>query len=204
MMKRSALAAISMLGGLIGAPAIAHAQDAVAPDQPKEAAKESGFYAGVGINLYFIDKDDAASGMPIYFEDQPSPGAFMGRVGYSFNRYFAVEAEAGVGGADSDFSDNGSLNGDIGVSGPLGAHAVVTIPFGASGAYVLGKAGYASVQVEREIEGYGSFDDVEVSGASFGAGGGFRSESWDFRLEYSFVSGDATTGVLGMFALRRF
>ena len=32
-------------------------------------------------------------------EDQPSPGAFMGRIGYAFNENFAVEAELGFGGA---------------------------------------------------------------------------------------------------------
>jgi hypothetical protein len=204
MKKHLALAAMTVLGGLIGAPTVAHAQDTTAPDQAEAAGKDSGFYAGGGINLYFVDKDDAATGMPIVFEDQPSPGAFVGRVGYSFNRYFAVEVEAGIGGADSEFTDGGSLDGTIGASNPLAAHAVLTVPVGPGGGYVLGKAGYASVQIEREIEGSAPFDDLDISGASFGAGGGFRGENWDFRMEYSFVSGDATTGVLGMYALRRF
>lgn len=197
--KRAALAAMTLLGGMAVLPAVAQADEAKAP-----SASSGHFYAGAGINLYFIDKGDAAEGLPIVFEDQPSPGAFMGRIGYAFNQYFAIEAEAGIGGAKSDFSDGGSTNGDIGVTGPVGADLVVTYPLGADGtSYVLGKVGYTSFTIERSLNGVDA-PDIDVSGAEFGVGAGFRNGAWDFRGEYSFVSGDASSGVLGMTILRSF
>ncbi len=191
MKTKLALAAASLVGFF--------ATPAMAQDQ----TDNSGFYAGAGINLYFIDKDDAAEGMGIVFEDQPSPGAFIGRVGYSFNQYFAIEAEAGIGGAKSEFEGPG-ISGDIGVTGPLAAHLVVTYPLNDSSSYLLARAGYSSVTVERELNGVEQ-PDLELNGASFGFGAGIRSNNWDFRGEYSFMSGgDANSGVLGIFALRRF
>lgn len=191
--KKWALAAVSMLGGMVATPAFAQ-------DNQND---DTGFYAGAGINLYFIDKDDAAQGMPIQFEDQPSPGAFVGRLGYAFNEHVAVEVEAGIGGAKSEFEGPG-VEGDIGVTAPLGAHLVLSTPVGEGGGYVLGRAGYSSVTVERELNGVEAAD-LELSGASFGLGGGIRSGNWDFRAEYNFLSGgDANTGVLGLFILSRF
>jgi len=198
MKKTLALAAVSTLGVLAATPALA--QENPAPVSDKH---HSGFYAGAGINLYFVDKDDAASGLPIEFKDQPSPGAFVGRFGYAFNDYVAVELEAGVGGAKSDFEGPG-INGDIGVSGPLSAHAVFTMPVGEGGGYLLGKVGYTRVDVERSLNGVDA-PGLGISGASFGVGGGLRTEHWDFRGEYGFVSGgDVSTGVLSMVVLRRF
>lgn len=203
--KQLALAAATMLGGLFGTPALAQDNPAPAPG-PAPSAQDngSGFYVGGGINLYFVDKDDAAEGMPIIFEDQPSPGAFMGRFGYAFNNYVAIEVEAGIGGAKSEFEGPG-LEAEVGVeTPPLSAHVVGTVPFGEGGGYLLGKAGYTSVTISRTLNGV-DFDDLDISGASFGFGGGVRSDMWDFRMEYSFVSGgDANTGVLGMTAMRRF
>jgi hypothetical protein len=192
MKKTLALAAVSMLG--LATPALAQ--------ENKPADDHSGFYVGGGINLYFIDKEDAAEGLPIVFEDQPSPGAFVGRLGYSFNQYFAVEVEAGIGGAKSDFEGVG-VSGDIGVTAPVGAHVVLTLPVGQGGTYLMGKAGHSSVTVERELNGV-TAPDIEISGAMFGIGGGVRSERWDLRAEYGFMSGDASSGVLGLFALARF
>ncbi len=201
MKKKVALAAASALGCLFATPALA--QDDQAPQTSSSHDDHSGFYAGGGINLYFIDKDDAADGLPIVFEDQPSPGAFVGRFGYAFNEHFAVELEAGIGGAKSDFEGPG-IEGEIGVSGPVSAHAVFSMPFREGGGYLMGKAGYTRVDVERELNGTDA-PDLEISGASFGIGAGLISGNWDFRGEYSFVSGDdATTGVLGFVALRRF
>jgi hypothetical protein len=190
MKKYLGVTALTMLGGLIATPALA--QD----------AGDSGFYAGGGINLFFIDKSDAAEGMGLTFVDQPSPGAFMGRLGYSFNEHFAAEVEAGIGGAKSDFEGPG-VSGNIGVENPWAVHAVVTMPIGEGCGYLSGKAGYQSVTVTRELNGVDQ-PDIDIDGASLGVGGGFRGAQWDFRGEYSFVSGDASTGVLGMTAMRRF
>lgn len=197
MKKGLALAAATMLGGLVATPALAQ------EDKGASAQTDgSGFYAGAGINLYFIDKDDAADGLPVSFIDQPSPGAFLGRIGYSFNQYFAIEAEAGFGGAKSEFEGPG-VTLDIGAASPMGAHVVLTLPVGEGGGYLLGKAGYSSFTVERELNGV-SAPDIDADGGSFGAGGGFRAANWDFRGEYSFMTGDVSSGVLGFFALRRF
>jgi hypothetical protein len=114
----SLLAVTTAIGGVCAAPAMA--QDtpapAPAPAAEPEAPSRSGFYVGGGINLYFLDRDAAASGMPIVFEDQPSPGAFMGRLGYAFNDNVAIEVEAGFGGARSEFTTSGGgTDGEIGI-----------------------------------------------------------------------------------------
>ena len=203
--KQLALAAATMLGGLFATPALAQDSPAPAPaPAPTAQDKNSGFYVGGGINIYYVDKDDAAEGLPIFFEDQPTPAAFVFRAGYAFNEYVAVEAEAGIGGARQEFEGPG-IEAEVGVETPLlSAHVVGTVPVGQGGGYLLGKAGYTSVTISREVNDV-DFDDLDISGASFGVGGGFRSDMWDFRMEYSFVSGgDANTGVLGMTAMRRF
>lgn len=162
------------------------------------------FMPGGGINLYFLDRDYAAEGLPITFEDQPSPGAFMGRLGYAFNEYIAVEVEAGIGGARSEFTTSGGpSDGEIGIESPVGAHLVLSLPLD-SGGYVMGKAGYVSAKVSREYLGFAP-PDLDLNGASFGVGGGFRSGPWDYRMEYSVTSGDSGDGgVLGMFILHHF
>ena len=202
MKTKLALAALSMLGGMVATPAFA--QDTPAPQASSSADDQHGFYAGAGINLYFIDKDDAASGLPIIFEDQPSPAAFVGRLGYAFNEYFAVEVEAGIGGAKSEFEGPG-VELDIGVAAPLGAHLVASMPVGEYGGYYLmGKAGYSSITVERKLNGVEA-EDLDISGAAFGIGGGVRNGAWDIRFEYNFMSGDdGNSGVLGMLAMHRF
>jgi len=197
MKRKLALAAASALG-FFATPALAQENA-----QPVAQDDHSGFYAGGGINLYFIDKDDAADGMGITFEDQPSPGAFVGRLGYAFNEYVAIEVEAGIGGARSEFEGPG-IEGEIGAAAPLGAHVAFTMPVSEGGGYLLGRLGYSSVTIEREMNGV-EYEDLDISGASFGIGGGVRSGSWDLRAEYNFMSGgDANSGVLGFFALHRF
>lgn len=214
MKKRLALAAAMLLGGAVAAPAMAqteptqtgHTPGDQAPAEKKSKAKdgEGGFYAGAGINLYFVDKDYAATGLPIKFKDQPSPGAFVGRAGYAFNKYLAVEGEIGIGGAKSDFGANDVTLGNIGVENPMAAHVVGRIPLNNSTAYLLGRAGYTSFKVTREYNGRAP-SDLELKGASFGIGAGARAGSWDYQFEYTFMSADgANSGVLGMFVMKRF
>ena len=203
-MKIETIAAALLMGGIVAAPAYAQETPAPAPAPAPETTDNSGFYAGAGINLYFLDRDYAGSGMGIVFEDQPSPGAFMGRLGYAFNDNIAVEVEAGFGGARSDFTVGGySTDGEIGIETPLGAHVVLSAPLG--GAYVMAKLGYVSATISREIGNY-TPPDLDISGASYGIGGGIRSGPWDYRMEYSFLSGgdSGDGGVLGMFALHHF
>jgi hypothetical protein len=78
---------------------------------------DSGLYAGLGINLYFVDKEAAAEGMPIAFEDQPSPGARIARLGYFLNEYVAVEVEGGFGAADSNLGSEDETFGRSAGSG---------------------------------------------------------------------------------------
>lgn len=203
-MKIKSIAAALLLGGLVAAPAYAQETSAPPPAPEPETTDNSGFYVGGGINLYFLDRDYAGLGMGIVFQDQPSPGAFMGRLGYAFNDNIAVEVEAGIGGARSDFTVTGiSADGEIGIETPLGAHVVLTAPLG--GAYVMGKIGYVSANISREIGSY-TPEDLDISGMSYGIGGGVRNGPWDYRMEYSFLSGgdSGDGGVLGMFVLHHF
>ena len=198
----TALAIAAASVGVSAAPAFA--QTDTAPAAPA-APSNSGFYAGAGINLYFLDRDEVASGMPLTFQDQPSPGAFMGRIGYAFNEYIAVEAELGIGGAKSQFTTSGGgADGELGINSPAGAHLVLTLPL-QGGGYLLGKAGYVSAKVSREYLGT-DYGDLDISGPAFGIGGGFRSGSWDYRAEYAISSGgDAGDGaVMGLFVLNHF
>lgn len=202
----SLLAVTTAIGGVCATPALA--QETPAPPAPAaqpEGPSASGLYLGGGINLYFLDRDYAAEGLPIFFEDQPSPGAFMARLGYAFNQHVAVEVEAGIGGARSEFTTSGGgADGEIGIETPVGAHLVLSMPFGGGG-YVMGKAGYVSAKISREYLGF-SPPDLDIDGASFGAGAGFRSGSLDYRIEYSFMSGgdSGDGGVLGMFIINHF
>ena len=203
----SLLAVATAIGGVCAAPAAAQGTPAPAPAPAivPDLPSESGFYFGGGINLYFLDRDYAAEGLPIFFEDQPSPGAFMGRIGYAFNQNIAVEVEAGFGGARQEFTTSGGgADGEIGIETPVGAHVVLSMPL-SGGTYVMGKAGYVSAKVSREYLGF-SPPDLDINGPSFGVGGGFRSGSWDYRMEYSFMSGgdSGDGGVLGMFIFNRF
>jgi len=203
----SLLAVATAIGGVCAAPAAAQGTPAPAPAPAivPDLPSESGFYFGGGINLYFLDRDYAAEGLPIFFEDQPSPGAFMGRIGYAFNQNIAVEVEAGFGGARQEFTTSGGgADGEIGIETPVGAHVVLSMPL-SGGTYVMGKAGYVSAKVSREYLGF-SPPDLDINGPSFGIGGGFRSGSWDYRMEYSVMSGgdSGDGGVLGMFIFNRF
>lgn len=203
----SLLAVATAIGGVCAAPAAAQGTPAPAPAPAvvPDLPSESGFYFGGGINLYFLDRDYAAEGLPIFFDDQPSPGAFMGRIGYAFNQNIAVEVEAGFGGARQEFTTSGGgADGEIGIEAPVGAHVVLSMPL-SGGTYVMGKAGYVSAKVSREYLGF-SPPDLDINGPSFGIGGGFRSGSWDYRMEYSFMSGgdSGDGGVLGMFIFNRF
>src|SRR5262249_11510952 len=152
-----------------------------------------------------LDRDYAASGLPGYFTDQPSPGAWMGILGYAFNQYVAVEVEAGIGGASSEFGTESATYGSIGVETPVGAYVVLSAPVG-GGTYLYGKAGYVSATIEREYLNQNA-PDLDLSGAAVGAGVGFRTGAWDFRMDYTFMSssgGSGDGGVLGMAFLRRF
>ena len=101
-------------------------------------------------------------------------------------------------------TSGGPADGEIGVETPLGVHLVGSVPI-AGGGYVMGKAGYVQAKVSREYLGF-SPPDLDINGPSFGIGAGVRSGSWDYRMEYSFMSGgdSGDGGVLGMFIFNRF
>jgi hypothetical protein len=200
----SVLAVATAVSGLSAMPAFAQQAPVPAPAAPVDPQSTSGFYVGGGINLYFLDRDYAAEGLPIYFDDQPSPGDNRGKLGYAFNDNIAIDLEAGFGGARSKFTTSGGgTDGEIGIETPLGAHLVLTAPM--NGYYLMGKIGYVSAKISREYLGY-SPPDLDVDGVSFGIGGGVRSGPWDYRMEYSFMSGgdSGDGGVLGMSILHHF
>jgi len=208
-MKIRLLAALPVLGAAIAAPAFAQSADtadspppAPAPAKPVSKMDKGGFYAGAGISVFFFDKSFAEQDLPVEFIDTPNTAAFVGHAGYAFNKYLAVEGEVGVGGASSDFGDeNDNTYGNLHIANTYGGYVVGTLPF--SGLYAMGKVGYQSVTLEWEYFG-SQAPDVTSSGLAFGAGGGMRGESWDFRMTYTVMSGDATNGALGMDVLFHF
>lgn len=198
----SLLAVTTAIGAACAAPAMAQDQPPPAPAQP-EAAKPTGFYAGAGINLFFVDTDYLSEPFGVIYEDQPSPAAFMGRLGYHFTENLAVEVEAGIGGAKQDYTlGGGNTDGSIGAQAPLAAHVVGVLPFSGNG-YIMAKAGYTTVKIEQEL--FGADAEQTVNGPSFGAGAGWRNGSLDFRFEYSMITGGTgESGVLGMFLINHF
>lgn len=208
-MKIGLLGVLPLLGVAVATPAFAQASDtpaspapAPAPAKPVSTADDSGFYAGGGISVFFFDKSFTEQGLPIDFVDTPNTAAFVGRAGYAFNSYLAVEGEFGIGGASSDFGDeNDNVFGNLHIANTYGGYVVGKIPLG--GAYALGKVGYQSVTLEREYRGSAA-PDVESSGLAFGAGAGLRSGTWDFRMTYTVMSGDATNGALGLDVIAHF
>ncbi|MEZ5937189.1 MAG: outer membrane beta-barrel protein [Hyphomonadaceae bacterium] len=204
MKLKTSLAAIAAISAACAMPAFAQdAGTSAEGGQTEKKSDDAGFYAGAGISVFFIDKDLAASNLPISFVDQPSPAAFMGRIGYAFNKHFAVEVEAGIGGASSDFGSGDNTWGNIGIGHAAGVHAVVTAPIG-GGYYLLGKAGYQTFTIEREYFNY-DVADITADGAAFSVGAGSRSGSMDYRLEYAIQSADGgNNGVLGLSILKHF
>jgi hypothetical protein len=72
------------------------------------------------------------------------------------------------------------------------------------GMFALAPAIWVSAKVSREYLG-ASPPDLDLNGASFGIGAGLRGGARDYRMEYSFMSGDSGDGgVLGMFILHHF
>ncbi len=210
-MKIRLFAALPVLGLAVAAPAFAQSTyapvepppaPAPAPVKPVSKADAGGFYAGGGISVFFFDKSFTEQDLPVDFIDTPNTAAFVGRAGYAFNEYLAVEGEFGVGGASSDFGDeDDNVYGSIRIANTYGGYLVGTLPL--DGFYAIGKAGYQSITLEREYFGSDA-PDVKSSGVAFGAGGGMRGESWDFRMTYTVMSGDATNGALGMDVLFHF
>lgn len=208
-MKSGLLGVLPILGMAAAAPAFAQTPDAPtspppapAPAKPVSKIDTGGFYAGAGISVFFFDKSFTEQNLPVDFVDTPNAAAFVGHAGYAFNKYLAVEGEVGVGGASSDFGDgDDNVYGNLHIANTYGGYVVGTLPF--SGVYAMGKIGYQSVTLEREYFG-SQAPDVTSSGLAFGAGGGMRGESWDFRMTYTVMSGDATNGALGMDVLFHF
>lgn len=134
------------------------------------------WYAGAGYTQY-----DLGSGANV--------GGVTGRLGYNFTPHFGVEGEGTVGVEDDD---NAELNS------ALGLYAVGTLPIGASGFDVHGRAGYNQI----DVDGSGPVADIDDGGLSYGAGLGWRvGTNWGLRADWTRTelddSGDADAISLG-------
>ena len=100
------------------------------------------------------------------FEDDHSPVAFTGRVGYDVGPYIAFEGEAGFG----VIKDNGFT-----VESEYGAFALGKLPL-APNLHAFGRIGYTVINAS---------DDFEGEGFAYGIGGQYNWGKMGVRAEWT-------------------
>ena len=116
-------------------------------------------------------------------------GTVQGRVGYNFTPNFAVEGEAGIGGANDKVAGV-----DIRTRGTLGAFAVATAPV-AEHFSVIGRAGY--VQTWAQAKALGVKTQADDGSCAVGGGGQYMIDDANgIRADYTrYTKNDGRDGV---------
>lgn len=105
-----------------------------------------------------------------------SYAVLTGRVGTRFNRYFGVEAEAGVG-INEDTIDFGGYDIDTKLEYAVGAFLTAEVPVGEQVA-LTGRLGYAKTQIKVSAGGYS--ESASGDGAAFGVGFKYTTQSGNY------------------------
>jgi outer membrane immunogenic protein len=188
---------------LIGAAAASAMTFAGASAQAQDygnGAEDTGFYLQGGYSYLDIQPDGAESGV--------DTNAITGRAGYQFNPYFSVESDITTGiddgefdynvdedefdlddNNDGDFNDLIAGSGDIGLNYLVGVYGRASMPV-TDKLDVFGRAGYAFIDLDADIQTPGgtTIATVEDSedGAALGAGLNYDlTESWELRGDYT-------------------
>lgn len=143
-------------------------------------AQDAGLYANVGLSEYTESNLDFI--------------LVGGRLGYSFNPTFAVEAEGGIG---TQGTSLGVIKVDV--DGTLGAYGVVRLPV-SEAVSVLGRAGYQHywASAEGTVPALAGLE-VDDDDGSFALGLGMEAMVNDkngFRIDYTdYVDGDRSNSI---------
>lgn len=175
-MKRTVLAAATAI-----ASAVAFAPSASAQ-----------LYGGAGLTVFQTDIDDQDINI----------AAAMGRLGWEFNPFFAIEGEAAFGIAEDEIDVPAPIGPvDIGIDSGFGVFAVGKIPLAVVD--LFGRIGYADVSIEGSAGGFSASEDG--SGMAYGAGINFNVLILRMRAEYTrYEIDDGDIDSLGLSALLKF
>jgi len=127
-------------------------------------------YGGAGLTVFQVDD----GGEDLNF------GAAMGRLGWEFNPFLAVEGEAAFGIADDEVDVLGQ-SVDVGVDSEYGAFVVGKLPLAVVD--LFGRIGYASMNVEADALGTNFSEDGD--GLAYGGGVNFNILFLRARAEYT-------------------
>ncbi len=136
------------------------------------------------------------AGVSRYSEADINATLIGGRVGYSFNPNFAVEAEGGIG-VDGDRI--GPVSVDI--DGTLGGYGVARLPV-SENVNLLARAGYQHTWASAETAGFKAEEDD--GSFAIGVGAEFMfNETNGIRADYtSYTDGDDTDSVAVSYVLK--
>ena len=145
-------------------------------------AQDSGAYANLGVILY---------------DDDPDLSGIEAKLGYSFNKYFGVEAQGSIGtNRESDTIDSVTVDAKVDYS--LAAFAVARLPLGKK-FEVFARGGLHNTQASVEIED-GSIPDFDLTETGLAVGGGVQynfNKKHAIRYEYTYLDDiDANTYTL--------
>lgn len=145
-------------------------------------AQDSGTYANLGVILY---------------EEDPDLSGLEAKLGYSFNKYFGVEAQGFIGtNRESETIDSVTVDAKVDYS--LAAFAVARLPLSKK-FEVFARGGLHNTQTSIEIED-GSIPDFNVTETGFAVGGGVQynfNKKHAIRYEYTYLDDiDANTYTL--------
>lgn len=193
-----------MIKKLLAATALSGFAFATAPAMAQDAP---GFYAEGGYQYFDIQPDDADSGV-----DTNAIGA---RLGYQFNNWFSLEGELASGiddgefdynvdeddfnlddNNDGDFNDLIAASGDIEFNYLVGLYGKAELPL-TERLTAYGRAGYAYIDVDAEIQTPGGSTFVTIAqsedGPAFGAGLEYQmTDAWYLKGDYTYYSFEDT------------
>lgn len=178
----------------------------------QSASNDSGVYVNAGVTLLSADLELGNTDIAGQTVDlgNPSPNIFMitGRVGYQFNKYFAIEGDAGFGLGGDDFNQTvpvttalGTVDVDADVTADVkyyaGAFVKGTLPISEQfDIFVRGGYGLAEAEVDGTASALGfsasASDSETTDDFAFGAGAQFNFNAQNgIRFDYSTLGGDA-------------
>lgn len=147
-------------------------------------------YGGAGLTVFQTDFDDQDINI----------AAAMGRLGWEFNPFLAIEGEAAFGIAEDEVDVLGTPV-DVGVDSGVGVFAVGKVPLAVVD--LFGRIGYADLTIEGSVGGLSASEDG--SGMAYGAGINFNVLVLRMRAEYTrYEIDDGDIDSLGLSALLKF